>query len=208
MYDINHIYRVGNLICELREEKGLTQSELGEKIGVTNKAISRWENGRGYPDVSILLSLANELDVSVDELLRGELNDSRSDFEKKNSELRYKSSMTVLLRFSLTLIPLILAWTWILLSSRYTWEIYGPDGLNLNYLGRMFVGFILPLLLAHFANLFIGLFFAFRLQARKGIKISFIILLIVACFFGFFPVYVGVFLYLMIKVCKDKMETE
>ena len=47
MNDLNHIYKVGNLICRLREEKGLSQSELGNMIGVTNKAISRWENGRG-----------------------------------------------------------------------------------------------------------------------------------------------------------------
>ena len=53
MNDLNHIYKVGNLICRLREEKGLSQSELGNMIGVTNKAISRWENGRGYPDVAI-----------------------------------------------------------------------------------------------------------------------------------------------------------
>ena len=51
MYDLNHIYKVGNLILKLREEKGLSQSELGFKLGVTNKAVSRWENGRGYPDI-------------------------------------------------------------------------------------------------------------------------------------------------------------
>ena len=57
MYDLNHIYKVGNLILKLREEKGLSQSELGFKLGVTNKAVSRWENGRGYPDTSLLLKL-------------------------------------------------------------------------------------------------------------------------------------------------------
>ena len=47
MYDLNHIYKVGNLISKLREENGFSQSELGSKLGVTNKAVSRWENGRG-----------------------------------------------------------------------------------------------------------------------------------------------------------------
>ncbi len=42
---MNQIYKVGNLICELREKKNLSQSELGNLVGVTNKAVSRWENG-------------------------------------------------------------------------------------------------------------------------------------------------------------------
>ena len=71
MNDLNHIYRVGNLISKLREEKGLSQSELGVLLGVTNKAVSKWENGRGYPDTSLLLTLAEVLGISVDELLRG-----------------------------------------------------------------------------------------------------------------------------------------
>ncbi|MBQ8862834.1 MAG: helix-turn-helix transcriptional regulator, partial [Clostridia bacterium] len=76
MYDLNHIYKVGNLISKLREEKGLSQSELGSLLGVTNKAVSRWENGRGYPDTSLLLKLSDVLEITVDELLKGELSTS------------------------------------------------------------------------------------------------------------------------------------
>ena len=69
MYDLNHIYKVGNLISKLREEKGLSQSELGSKLGVTNKAVSRWENGKNMPDLSLFKPLCDILEISITELL-------------------------------------------------------------------------------------------------------------------------------------------
>jgi len=65
-------YITGAMIKRLREEKGLTQTELAEKIFVTDKAVSKWENGRGYPDISLVEGLAKALGVSVIELLSGE----------------------------------------------------------------------------------------------------------------------------------------
>lgn len=56
----------------LRKEKGLTQSELAEKLGVTNKAVSKWETGEGYPETAQLVPLAGIFGVTVDELLKGE----------------------------------------------------------------------------------------------------------------------------------------
>lgn len=64
--------KTGELIAALRREKGWSQSELADRIGVTNKAVSRWETGRGYPDVELLPLLARELEVSISELLEGE----------------------------------------------------------------------------------------------------------------------------------------
>lgn len=65
--------KVGKLIKKIRNERGLTQSELAEKIGVTDRAISKWENGRGAPDISLLIPLSKELNVSVLELLTGDI---------------------------------------------------------------------------------------------------------------------------------------
>lgn len=59
----------GRFISELRKEKGLTQIELAEKINVSDKAISRWENGKNYPDIEMLEILSKELGVSISELL-------------------------------------------------------------------------------------------------------------------------------------------
>ena len=65
-------YITGSMIKRLRENKKLTQLELAEKINVTDKAISKWETGRGYPDISLVESLAKALGVSVIELFSGE----------------------------------------------------------------------------------------------------------------------------------------
>lgn len=62
----------GSFLAKQRKEKGYTQKELAEHLGVTDKAISRWENGHGYPDIESLEPLAKELGVSLMELLHGE----------------------------------------------------------------------------------------------------------------------------------------
>ena len=64
--------KIGAFIAELRREKGLTQQELAEQLGITNKAVSKWERGDGYPDITLMPLLADALSVTVDELLRGE----------------------------------------------------------------------------------------------------------------------------------------
>ena len=64
--------KIGKFIADLRKEKGLTQKQLGEKLGVTNKTISRWENGNYMPDVEMLLILSKEFSVSINEIISGE----------------------------------------------------------------------------------------------------------------------------------------
>ena len=65
-------YITGKIIKELREKNGFTQKELAEQLNVSDKTISKWENERGLPDISILSDLAKILHVSVAELLAGE----------------------------------------------------------------------------------------------------------------------------------------
>ena len=69
---MNNFCKTGVFIRELRKSKGLSQEDLGKKLLVTKKAVSRWETGRGLPDASLLLSLADILEVRVDEILIGE----------------------------------------------------------------------------------------------------------------------------------------
>lgn len=66
------IQKIGELLATLRKEQKLTQEELGEKIGVTNKTVSRWENGNYMPPVEILQILSKQFNVSINELLSGE----------------------------------------------------------------------------------------------------------------------------------------
>ena len=65
-------YITGAVIRKLRESKRMTQEELAEKIFVSGKAVSKWETGQGFPDISLLEPLAGALDISVIELLSGE----------------------------------------------------------------------------------------------------------------------------------------
>ncbi len=64
-------YVTGATIKELRERKRLTQADLAEKLTVSDKAISKWETGKGYPDITLLEPLAQALDVSITELISG-----------------------------------------------------------------------------------------------------------------------------------------
>ena len=64
--------KIGKFIAECRKEKSLTQMQLAEKLGITDKAISKWERGISIPDASLMLELCEILCISVNELLRGE----------------------------------------------------------------------------------------------------------------------------------------
>lgn len=72
-------YKIGQFIQERRKQLNLTQKQLGEKINVTDKAVSKWERGLGCPDVSILGELSEVLEVGIGELLNGEYNDNLKD---------------------------------------------------------------------------------------------------------------------------------
>ena len=63
---------IGKFIARCRKEKGLTQTQLAEKLSITDRAVSKWETGRSMPDSSIMLKLCEILGVTVNELLSGE----------------------------------------------------------------------------------------------------------------------------------------
>ena len=64
--------KLGIFITELRKEKGLTQAQLAQKLNVTDKAVSKWERGVGFPDIKLLEPLADVLDISLLELMKSE----------------------------------------------------------------------------------------------------------------------------------------
>lgn len=76
--------QIGNLIKQQRKEKGLTQSQLAEKLCVSEKTISKWECGGGFPDASLMLPLCNALDLNANELLSGKK--IKDDEYKKTAE--------------------------------------------------------------------------------------------------------------------------
>ena len=62
------MYKFGNYICKLREDKNLTQGELADKLDVSDKSISKWENGKNMPDITVLPMVARIFGISMDEL--------------------------------------------------------------------------------------------------------------------------------------------
>ena len=66
------IKKIGKFIAVNRKAKGLTQEQLGEMLGVSNKTVSRWENGNYMPDLSLLEPLSSALGITLNELLAGE----------------------------------------------------------------------------------------------------------------------------------------
>ena len=77
--------KTGSFISELRKEKGMTQKQLADALFVSDKAVSRWETGRGFPEISILEKISDVLDVSAAELIRGErINGSMSESEVRD----------------------------------------------------------------------------------------------------------------------------
>lgn len=76
--------KIGNFLAKLRKDKNLTQEELGEQLGVTNKTVSRWENGNYLPPVEMLQILSKFYDVDINELLSGKHLDEKH--YKENAE--------------------------------------------------------------------------------------------------------------------------
>lgn len=64
--------KIGKFIASCRKKQNLTQEQLAEKLGITYKAVSKWETGKGLPDASIMMDLCNILEISVNDLLSGE----------------------------------------------------------------------------------------------------------------------------------------
>jgi len=75
--------KIGKFIAECRKKNNLTQMELAEKLNITDRAISKWENGKGMPDSSIMLDLCKELKINVNDLLCGEMVNMENKNEKQ-----------------------------------------------------------------------------------------------------------------------------
>lgn len=106
--------KIGKFIADIRKKQNLTQAQLAERLGITDRAVSKWENGRSMPDSSLMLDLCNILKISVNELLSGEvielknsnqkneqlLLDMAKEVEKKNKTIW--TSMLVIMIVSMT----------------------------------------------------------------------------------------------------------
>ena len=74
--------KIGNLIKELRKKDNLTQEKFAEKYGVTYQAVSKWENGKNIPDISLLKQICDDYNINIDDLLKGKNNSNKNDRKK------------------------------------------------------------------------------------------------------------------------------
>lgn len=77
--------KIGKFIASKRKEIGITQQQLADKLGVTDKSIGNWENGRNMPDLSLFEPLCKELNISINDLMSGEIVDQK-DYKVKCDE--------------------------------------------------------------------------------------------------------------------------
>lgn len=87
--------KIGKFIADKRKEKKLTQQQLAEKLGLSDRAISNWENGKNMPDISLLPIISKELDVTVNDLMSGEKVDKKDYQEKFEENILYTIDKTV-----------------------------------------------------------------------------------------------------------------
>lgn len=112
--------KIGKFIAQCRKEQNLTQAQLAEKLNVTDKAISKWETGKGLPDSSIMLELCKKLNINANELLSGERLNTENYQEKadenivyitKEAEKNKKIKNKIIIIFSILMLGLIIGIT-------------------------------------------------------------------------------------------------
>ena len=167
--------KISNFIKTKRKELGITQDELAKKLFVTEKAISRWETGRGTPDISLLLPLSKELKVDVSEILNGEENKkNKNDVEQliKYNEITKENKYNI--QFKITIFFYILSILTFLLYLRFD---YDPN-IEVNY----FIRFIFTLISSVFViignKIYINNYVEKIEDKKKVIKLSQIIIFI------------------------------
>lgn len=125
---------IGEKISSLRKEKGLTQKELADRLSVTDKAISKWETGVHFPDIAILENLAEELGITVSELLGFEDATKEevikgmtlvSDEEKKKIKAQMKGRAIELIVYGAIGFPTSIYLSWILHLQGLQGGVYG-----------------------------------------------------------------------------------
>lgn len=107
--------KFGKFISNLRKEKNMTQQELGDLLGINGKSVSKWERGINLPDISILNKIASIFEISTEELLNGERNNTIN-YDKDNNYFKKL--------FVLTIIVIIILVTVLFINNHYKYDVY------------------------------------------------------------------------------------
>ena len=126
-------YTFGNFLCELRIQKGLTQAQLGELLGVTNKAVSKWENGSAKPSTKLIPKIADIFGITVEELFackRFEAVSEQEDIHRYLCAQKQKFAILSSVFLSvLVMLPLLLVeFICVVMGFRLPDDVLGPLG--------------------------------------------------------------------------------
>lgn len=170
------IIKTGNFIKELRTEKCLTQKELSEKLNVSTAAVSKWENGKGFPDISILEQLSSELGVSITELIKGERTEENIEsdsvakeiIEISKKEMKFEKARQILIASALSLTAsaviafiIIDSYSGFIRNMEYSFPVPSIIGLSMFLFGGNAIVFAI-----------IWLFLGEKIDIKKSLQIS------------------------------------
>ncbi len=177
--------KIGSFIAALRKDKEYTQAELAEILNVSNRTISKWENGDGFPDITILPSVAQALGITVDELLAGEKIPKEEIVDFKVTEVENKDNLLNFFKISYVISVFFGAFSTLLGTITEIYSIWAFPILFYTHWEIMFVAVSLVALIAS------GLVYAVGvtrlgvsynkseiivIAGKKGIILSFILL--------------------------------
>ncbi len=151
MFEIDKI-QFGNFLSAQRKAKGFTQKELAQKLFVSDKAVSKWERGLSLPDITLLMPLAELLDVSVTELLEGKRLEHAEKMDADQIEILIKKALTysekppqqiekqkkLRVTFGLCILSVLLEWLLLILYRRTVYAPFQNLTLLLQILGLSF----------------------------------------------------------------------
>lgn len=173
--------KIADFIKKRRKEIGLTQEELANKLYVTEKAISRWETGRGTPDISLLIPLSKELNVDISEILNGESRKRPNDVEQLIEYNEINKRTKYGLSFKFTILFYVLS---ILIYLIYLRFEYDPR-IELNYFIRLF-SIIISSLFIIIGNKIYSNYYVEKIEDKnRMIKLSQIIVFVYYCILMF-----------------------
>lgn len=121
--------KIGNFIAETRKKLGLTQLQLAEKLSISDRAVSKWERGKGLPDVSLMLPLCEILQINVNDLLAGEVLNEDNYPEKSEDNMidvlsKSKKLVRILIVFLISVLYAISLLVSFVVSNRFTSQEY------------------------------------------------------------------------------------
>ena len=140
--------KIGKFIATCRKEQKLTQEQLAEKLGITYKAVSKWECGKGLPDASIMMELCKILKITVNDLLSGEkINDNDYMIKAEENFIYLKKKVDKVIR-----VLCIVEWIMVLIMvilflthMYFNWLYKGPwDDSKFSMISNVLLFFILP----------------------------------------------------------------